>query len=716
MSCRLLSSACLTCVLIVTTALHGQSPTTNPTAAAPQPGDSVQVSFAGTWLEAKVLKVEGPRVQAKLASGMEKWFDAGQYRLVPKVDPKFYTGLAVGSKVLARDGNRWRAATVKQREPDRFFIHYDGTNDVRDQWLAADNVRPRAEDVAAFTAPVAGGAGGGPASTPGVLRTAAGAVLLGDLAGVRDLPAEQDVDWAVKPDPAPNVPGIGAGPYALNTQFAAGERVERLQFAGAEAIVTLATEEIRGSGKSRLVRVSLTGGQKSDVTPLPAGRHVMDVSPDGKLILCRGTVADVPNCLTISPIGPGSNAVGEFAWKPHEPRDNEGELPMAALVDAMHVVSCDAQGELVLWELPRGTQPANAVTPADRPHAVYRLKVSPGVKPLLSPGRTTIVALVKDKLRFFDALSGAPLGAVADVPGTNASIAFNAAATLISVTGHQRVSVVDLSAGRIAREIPLPPKFLRGRTTATAWLPSGHLLLGERYLVSPSQRLVIWGYLFPRGTKVESYGGTTWFVAGDTGPLSLCSVKLPDDQAKAAAPPVEIEDLLVFRKGDAVSIDLSTDAPADVRDTIRASLEKQVKAMGLTVGGNGPVHIIASTTAGETRDLEYRLFGRGVRSVSVTEKIHTVRVELDGKEVWKTTSRAGASFMVSAKQGQSLDDAIREEQNRSYNWLATVTVPRDLVRPEGYDVAGVSRMTATGIEAVKVGEENETPPARRPRP
>jgi hypothetical protein len=345
------------------------------------------------------------------------------------------------------------------------------------------------------------------------------------------------------------------------------------------------------------------------------------------------------------------------------------------------------------------------------------MKVNPGLKPLLSPGRKTFAAVAKEKVRFFDALSGAPLGAVADVPVWNASIAFNGAGGLLAVTGSQRTCIIDLSSGRIAREIPIPPQFLQKLTTSTTWLPSGHLLLGNRYLVSPSQRLVIWGYIFPRGTKVESYGGTTWFVAGGTGPLSLCSVKLPHDEAKTAMPPVKIDDLLVFRKGDQVAIDLSTDAPGDVRDKIQASLEKQVKAMGLTVG-NGPVRIVAGTTSGETKNMEYRVFGRGVQSVSVTEKIHTIRVELDGKEVWKTTSKAGASFVVSAKQGQSLEDAIREEQNRSYNWLASVTVPRDLVRPEGYEVAGVSRVTATGIESVPTGDdaaEKDGQPARKPR-
>jgi hypothetical protein len=331
-----------------------------------------------------------------------------------------------------------------------------------------------------------------------------------------------------------------------------------------------------------------------------------------------------------------------------------------------------------------------------RPKAIYRMKVNPTVKPVLMPDRKVMVAAANEKLRFFDALTGAPLGAVGDLNVISATLAFNPAGSLLAVTTPQRMSIIELASGRIAREIPLPPDFVKKSSTATTWLPSGHLLLGKRYLVSPSQRLVIWSYLFPRGTQIEAYAGNAWLVAGEgAGPLSLAAVKIPHDQAKTATPPVKVEDLLVFRKGDQVTIEMSTDGPADVRDKIQQSLEKQVKAMGLTPGG-GTVHIIASTTSGETKNMDYRVFGRGVQTVSVTEKIHTMAVVLDGKEVWKVTNKAGASFMVTAKQGQSLEDAIREQQDRSYSWLASVKIPSDMVRPEGYKVQGVSRVTSSG--------------------
>jgi ribosomal 50S subunit-recycling heat shock protein len=700
--------------------------------ALPRPGETVEVSFAGTWLEAKVLKLEGQKVQAKLASGMETWFAPGDYRTLPKIEPKFYGGLVAGSKVQAYDGHRWLPATIKRREAARFFIHYDDWSDAWDTWLNTDKIRPRPEAMGQFaTGGVAAGAGE-TAAPEGVIQTAAGTVVLGDMSTATELSAEHAEGWALRPEAAPAAPAIGTGPFALGTKFNSGEKVQRIQFLGTDALIALVHDDPFGAPATRVARVSMAAGHTPEVLTLPPGKRVVDFSPDGANALCRQTVSDVPNCLEITPLSPGKPG-REIIFKPHASKDHEGDLLMAAFVDPSHLLSCDSEGELVLYELPgekaatpqatAGTLPkasatttaptaaaaAAAAAPATRPKAIYRMKVNSTIKPVLMPGRKVIVAAANEKLRFFDALTGAPLGAVGDLNIAAASLAFNAAGALMSVTTPQRMSIIELASGRIAREIPLPPDFVKKSSTATTWLPSGHLLLGRRYLVSPSQRLVIWSYLFPRGTQIESYAGSAWFVAGEgAGPLSLAAVKVPHDQAKTATPPVKVEDLLVFRKGDQVTIEMSSDAPADTRDKIQQSLEKQVKAMGLTPGG-GNVRIIASTTNGETKSMDYRVFGRGVQTVSVTEKIHTMAVVLDGKEVWKVTNKAGASFMVTTKQNQSLEAAIQEQQDRSYSWLATIKIPTDMVRPEGYKVQGVSRITSAGaIEPATETDEDTT--------
>ena len=97
--------------------------------------------------------------------------------------------------------------------------------------------------------------------------------------------------------------------------------------------------------------------------------------------------------------------------------------------------------------------------------------------------------------------------------------------------------------------------------------------------------------------------------------------------------------------------------------------------------------------------MTYRIFGRGEQTVNIPEKIHKVVVELDGKEMWNWTYKVGPSFMVSAKQGQSLEDAIRADMDQSYTMLVGVKIPKGIVRPEAYKVQGTSLVNANGIEA-----------------
>jgi hypothetical protein len=69
--------------------------------------------------------------------------------------------------------------------------------------------------------------------------------------------------------------------------------------------------------------------------------------------------------------------------------------------------------------------------------------------------------------------------------------------------------------------------------------------------------------------------------------------------------------------------------------------------------------------------------------------------------VWEATNRIAAPVMIAAKQGQSIEEAVRAEMERTYNWFTTVKIPADVVRPELYKVLGVSGVGANGVEGVK---------------
>jgi len=147
-----------------------------------------------------------------------------------------------------------------------------------------------------------------------------------------------------------------------------------------------------------------------------------------------------------------------------------------------------------------------------------------------------------------------------------------------------------------------------------------------------------------------------------------------------------------------VSIDVQSDATPEIRERIVKSLEKQAKEIKLNVADGQPLKFVASTTAEPAREMAFQKFGVGVEKVSVSDKLHKLAVTYEDKEVWSTTSRSGVGIFVSAKQGQTLQDAIRESQERSYSWLASARVANYLVKPGAYKPAGTSKVTAKGLE------------------
>jgi hypothetical protein len=539
---------------------------------------------------------------------------------------------------------------------------------------------------------------------PDSVETADGRVATGEMLGVKDLSADQDVAWAVKPEaytPTIPAPAAPAAPIALGTPLLAGERVHALYFSA--NAVTVVFDDQGNSTKPRLVRVELATAKAAPPVPLPADRVFLDLTPDGALALTRAKIGGVANILEVfpatAPLKPGAAATVQ--WKPYVTnKKDEEELALASFVDANHVLTADADGTVILWQLPSATAPT-AGAPAARPKAVYRLKLNKAVKPLLAPGRGYFLARAGDKLRAFDALSGGSLGSVTtDIAPEWLTLGFDAAGKRLAISANRRIGIVDLTAGRTVREIPLPPTFGSGTNSRVAWLTGGYLLFDGRWVVSPAQRLVTWEYQFPQPLSVHTAGESTWYVAPSGPTLALCAAKLPHDAALRATPPVKVDDLMVFRRGDAASIEVNTDAPADIRQKIVDSLTRQVTDMGMTVGGGGTVRIVCSTKPGETRNVQYRVIGRGfaTENVSVTEKIHKIEVIVDGKPAFSPTAYSGASMMVSPKEGQTIAAAVADAQTQSYNWFATFKLPRELVRPEGYKPAGTSVIGAKGAE------------------
>jgi hypothetical protein len=663
--------------------------TTQAAAAPPAVGEKVQAKWDTKWIPGLVLKVDGAKVYVRYDDGFEKWLGPGE---IHRSDPPEFAqpaaapaaaadrGPPVGARVEVKLGARWFAATVLRRDGAKALVHFDRFNDHWNEWVGPERIRRMvigdgAQQPAAESKP----------QTP--VEPEPPPVSSGDRSEMKELKADRASAWIAKPDATP-APAANLAQRSMNLpiKLNGSERVERLIFTDPRtpvvALVLYAPSFFDDPSKCRVQRVDLATGRPLDLLVLPPRSHLMDLSGDGKLALCRTSAPKSPNCLEVLQIE-GTTAKRVSIWKPY---DGDEEITLAAFIDDKHVVSCDSGGYFILSEFASGK-------------AIYRLKIGNYIKPVLTPGRKQIAAEAFGKLALFDVLTGDPIGSASEAELWQATVAFSQDGNFLGICGRQKMSILTVADGKIVREIPIPREI--AANGSLLWMATGHLLIGRKYLVDPDKRVVSWEYQFEPSSPVVAYGGRVWFVEGATPgskAISLGSVALPHDAATKAAAAINPDDLALFKPGTPVSIDVQSDATPEIREQIAKSLEKQAAALKLLVKDGQSVRFVASTTTEPAKEMTFQKFGVGVERVSVSEKVHKLAVVLEDKEIWSTTTRSGVGMVVSAKQGQTLQDAIRESQERSYGWLASAKVADYLVKPGAYKPAGTSEVTAKGLE------------------
>jgi len=260
------------------------------------------------------------------------------------------------------------------------------------------------------------------------------------------------------------------------------------------------------------------------------------------------------------------------------------------------------------------------------------------------------------------------------------------------------VWVVHMNSGKPARSFPVPNTY--GRSNQVDWIDQNRVLLGGQYSADIAKRLVTWAYHL--GSEVHAYGGRIFFVSNgmEQKLMSIVIGPTPQIPGAPASKPVQPEDLLVFKPGLKVTIEVNADAPEETRQKIQKSLEDQIKAMGMQVAPDQPLRVQALSKSGESRTMQYRSIGPGgggIQTVNVTDKIYQLLVTSNGQEVWTAQTIAVASTFLHPKKDQSTEQAIAEQQNAVASWLATTKLPTVLLDAKAYPPVGSSILTAKGL-------------------
>ena len=156
--------------------------------------------------------------------------------------------------------------------------------------------------------------------------------------------------------------------------------------------------------------------------------------------------------------------------------------------------------------------------------------------------------------------------------------------------------------------------------------------------------------------------------------------------------------------GMKVSVSVNLSADADQIDKVTKGLTAALQRAGMVVEEGAPVRLEASSSPGESKQMVLRPHGQigPPRDEQVTVTPTNLRLAFltaDGKTIWESKSVTGQVFgLITAKQGQTLQDALAEAQKPRYDFFFNPTLPDYLPLPRETEGFGESALTLKGLQ------------------
>jgi hypothetical protein len=233
-------------------------------------------------------------------------------------------------------------------------------------------------------------------------------------------------------------------------------------------------------------------------------------------------------------------------------------------------------------------------------------------------------------------------------------------------------------------------------------------MLGMSYLFDPQKQIVLWQY------SVNAVGaalldgrtfGDRLYCLGKLGTgddAMLLSAKLPHPPAANALASAKLDDLMTITPGMSVSLEVNVTAPGDA-GKIREHLSKAIEKAGLKLADNQPIKLVASNTPGKTAEVTFREGLKDVGKRTLTDQSLRLAFERNGEVLWQTISKYTATEgrpTLILKPKQTLDEALAEEQAKSFEFFTRVAIPGYVQKKSATGQIGLGRSTisANGIK------------------
>jgi hypothetical protein len=277
--------------------------------------------------------------------------------------------------------------------------------------------------------------------------------------------------------------------------------------------------------------------------------------------------------------------------------------------------------------------------------------------------------------------------------GFNRQVAFSPSGKLLAATGQSGVDVYDATTGEKVMEA------YAGNSRwdlGICWVDEEHVLVGGQELIHLPSQMTVWTYNHHAETVVP-LAGRVWYVLSDMGreSMAILPFKLPHPAVK----PVTDKDL-ALKPGDEVSVQLevSFDMTGPNGETAEDQLKKSLTEAGFKVVDSSNKKLVGRATPGESKEIEYRMFGRGfdTEKASYQERVFELELLVDDQSVWKRRRVWNAPFHIQLEKDETVEQAIQRLQAADTGFFRS-TVPSRLLPTEA-EKARTSQLTIDGLE------------------
>jgi hypothetical protein len=160
---------------------------------------------------------------------------------------------------------------------------------------------------------------------------------------------------------------------------------------------------------------------------------------------------------------------------------------------------------------------------------------------------------------------------------------------------------------------------------------------------------------------------------------TLVPVVLPDAAAKEIEGKLRMEDVMAVHPGVKVTVDVQV-GNEEGNTALVKSLTEALAKNGMTTAEGQGVRLEVRVAADKAHEMEYQQMGGGFERtrMTVNDMKVTASFMVEGKEAWTWSAIQAAPVSMPMKKGQSVGEAIAEEQAKAWRMALGVELPKML--------------------------------------